>query len=307
MNTTTTLAAYATGLAVVFGAAVGVGNAVGPVGAAGSPDARSGMSGMQMTDGASGPAADEAAGLSVSRDGYTLLLEQAPTAAGPVQPLSFRVLGPDGEAVTRYDAGPSHLVVVRRDLGGAQHLHPAPDAAGRWSLPVTLPDAGTYTVVVDVRPADADDRVVLAADLTLPGTVRTTDLPAEQRTATVGGVIATLTGDLQAGASRPLTLTLLRDGRPVPDLQPFLGARGHLVALRRTDLAYLHTSAQDGEPAGTPGGVTFSVRAPSAGDYRVFVDVQVDGVVRTASFGVRAAAAPPTGAGVTGPDAGNGS
>lgn len=37
MNTPSRLAVFAVGLAIVFGAAVGVGNAVGPIGTAGVP------------------------------------------------------------------------------------------------------------------------------------------------------------------------------------------------------------------------------------------------------------------------------
>jgi hypothetical protein len=75
------------------------------------------------------------------------------------------------------------------------------------------------------------------------------------------------------------------------------------VALRDGDLAYLHV-----HPAGEPGDgttepgpdVTFYATAPSAGDYRLFLDFQHDGVVRTAEFTARAgepavgAAAAPT-------------
>src|SRR4029450_200133 len=38
-------------------------------------------------------------------------------------------------------------------------------------------------------------------------------------------------------------------GRPVTDLEPYMGARGHLVILRASDLAYLH-----GHPEGHAGG-----------------------------------------------------
>ena len=84
------------------------------------------------------------------------------------------------------------------------------------------------------------------------------------------------------------------------DLQPYLGAYGHLVALRQGDLAYLHV-----HPEGTPGdGVTpagpaveFVAEVPSAGTYRLFLDFQHGGVVRTAEFTVTTAgASAPTGA-----------
>ena len=86
-------------------------------------------------------------------------------------------------------------------------------------------------------------------------------------------------------------LSVDRGGEPVSDLQPYLAAYGHLVALRDGDLAYLHV-----HPAGEPGdgmtapgpGITFYATAPSAGDYRLYLDFQHGDVVRTAEFTVRA-------------------
>jgi hypothetical protein len=80
-----------------------------------------------------------------------------------------------------------------------------------------------------------------------------------------------------------------RDGAPVTDLQPYLAAYGHLVALRAGDLAYLHVHP-DGEPGDgrTPAGptVVFHTQVPSAGTYRLYFDFQHDGRVRTAEFTV---------------------
>ena len=92
-----------------------------------------------------------------------------------------------------------------------------------------------------------------------------------------------------------MTLSISRNGEPVTDLQPYLAAYGHLVALRDGDLAYLHV-----HPAGEPGDgttepgpdVTFYATAPSTGDYRLFLDFQHDGVVRTAEFTARAGEPP---------------
>ena len=80
-----------------------------------------------------------------------------------------------------------------------------------------------------------------------------------------------------------------RDGRPVTDLQPYLAAYGHLVALRQGDLAYLHVHP-DGEPGDgrtEPGpGIVFHTTAPSAGTYRLYLDFKHGDVVRTAAFTV---------------------
>jgi hypothetical protein len=74
--------------------------------------------------------------------------------------------------------------------------------------------------------------------------------------------------------------------------EPYLGAAGHLVALRDGDLAYLHVHPLDEVPAGP---VRFAVDVPSAGTYALFFDFQVDGEVHTARFVLDVAA--PTGSG----------
>jgi hypothetical protein len=93
-----------------------------------------------------------------------------------------------------------------------------------------------------------------------------------------------------------LTLSVSRDGRPVTNLQPYLGAYGHLVALRTSDLAYLHVHPM-GEPGDgtTPAGpeVDFHTTVPSNGNYRLFFDFKHDDVVRTAEFTVSVGSAEP--------------
>jgi hypothetical protein len=87
------------------------------------------------------------------------------------------------------------------------------------------------------------------------------------------------------GHEDDLTLTISRDGRPVTDLQPHLGAFGHLVALRDGDLAYLHVYPQE-DTAGPE--IRFTAEVPSAGRYRLFLDFRHAGRVRTATFDVTA-------------------
>jgi hypothetical protein len=113
------------------------------------------------------------------------------------------------------------------------------------------------------------------------------------RTATVDGYTVELTGDLVAGEHSMMKLRVTRDGRPVTDLQPYLGAYGHLVALRGGDLAYLHVHP-DGEPGDgkTESGpaVEFGAEVPSGGTYHLYLDFKHDGRVRTAQFQLDATA-----------------
>src|SRR4029453_2286223 len=100
-------------------------------------------------------------------------------------------------------------------------------------------------------------------------------LPAPARIAAVDDYTVTLDGDLTPGASSKLTLSVSKDGTPVTDLQSYLGAYGHLVALRDGDLAYLHVPPDgapgDGRTAAGPR-VTFYAEVPSAGAYRLYLD-----------------------------------
>lgn len=134
MNTPTKLGAFAVGLVAVFGGATAIGAAVGPVGPTepahhvSDTAAHGGSTKGQKVDdntmtmvGASSPG-----GLEVSKDGYTLDVAEE-LSAGSATSVSFRIVGPDNRAVTAYETAHDeelHLIAVRRDLAGYQHVHP---------------------------------------------------------------------------------------------------------------------------------------------------------------------------------------
>ncbi|MBG0813827.1 hypothetical protein [Planomonospora sp. ID82291] len=317
MNGATKVGAYVLGLAVVFGGAFGAGRLAGPVGetgrvAAGTPggaghagDAHAGPGTSGEAAGSTGPAVLPG-GLQVSAGGYTLVPRTDVVEPGEKTDFRFSVVGPDGRPVTRFAVEHEkelHFIVVRRDLTRFQHLHPVRGADGTWSVPLTLPEPGEYRAFADFAPAGAEG-MTLGMDLSAPGDHRPAPLGAPERTATVDGYTVTLAGDLVPGRSSALTLSVSRDGEPVTDLEPYLGAYGHLVALRDGDLAYLHVhpggEPGDGKTAAGPG-ITFHAEVPSVGAYRLFLDFRHAGKVRTAEFTAVTAGAPA----VTGDGAGD--
>lgn len=300
MRTAVKLGGYTIGLVAMFGAAMAIGNSVGPlastVAADAGPEAHSDGGHSAAGTAASEPGTDHLpGGLMVSQDGYTLTLAQRSVPSGNPVAVQFRILGPDGNPVTGYDTAHDkqlHLIVVRRDLSGFQHVHPILDAAGTWSVPLDLSAAGDYRLLADFTPTGHDRGLTLGADLAVPGPYDPRPLPAPALTAEVpGGYTVSLAGALMPGRSSELTLTVSRDGVPLTDLQPYLAAYGHLVALRAGDLAYLHVhpAGEPGDGVTSPGpGIRFYATAPTAGDYRLYLDFQHDAVVRTAEFTVRA-------------------
>jgi hypothetical protein len=118
-------------------------------------------------------------------------------------------------------------------------------------------------------------------DLTVAGPYEPNSIPAATRDSTVDGYTVTYEGTPQAGAVQPLVFRVSRSGEPVPDLERYLGAYGHLVALREGDLGYLHVHPEDRLFRGA---AKVWLTAPSPGRYRMFFEFQVGGKVHTATF-----------------------
>lgn len=294
MNTPTRLAGFGAVAAVVFGVALLGGRALGPVDVdEPTHDTHAGdATGGHAEHESAGPTTEIPGGLMTSQDGYTLALTDSRAEPGGAVPVSFTITGPDGAPVTSYDVQHEkllHLIAVRRDVSGFQHVHPILSGDGTWSTDLAL-TPGTWRLYADFKATGAE-ALTLGADLAVDGRFDAAPPAQENRTATVDDYEVTLEGDLSASADAKLTLGVSRDGKPVTDLQPYLGAYGHLVALRSGDLAYLHVHP-DGEPGdGTtePGPeVVFHAAVPSNGTYHLYLDFQHDGVVRTAAFTVTA-------------------
>jgi hypothetical protein len=271
------LAVFAAGLAVVFAVAAGVGAAVDPGRPASCTVAHAGMG-------------YEALGLSVTQGGTTIAPASFTATPGRPERLRFRVLDGDGEPVrTGYQVEAQrrlHLIVVRRDLTGYQHLHPVMAPDGTWSVPLTVAQPGPYRVFADFQ--RACEKHVLAADLLVPGRFAPQALPAPAATAGSDGYAVRLEHPaLRAGNEADLRFIVTRGGRPVEGIQRYLGARGHLVALRQGDLAYLHVHPETHAPSA--GAIPFAAEFLSAGSYRLFLQFRAGGVVHTAAFTVQVA------------------
>ncbi|MET9019709.1 hypothetical protein ABZV93_06990 [Actinopolymorpha sp. NPDC004070] len=232
-------------------------------------------------------------GLMVSEHGYTVQRVSPDPAVGRDGEFAFRIVDGHGRPITAFDKVHDkrlHLIVVRRDLALFRHVHPAMGADGVWRIRLPFTAAGTYRAFADFTPTGGE-ATTLGIDVPVAGGYEPRALPPVRSVARVDGYEVTLSGDPRAGKSSLLTLTVRRGGREVTDLQPYLGAYGHLVALRAGDLAYLHVHP-DGEPGDgkTTAGprVAFHTEVPSAGAYRLYLDFRHGGRVHTAEFTVRA-------------------
>lgn len=273
MNPAARLASFAAVLAVVFALAMlaGARADLGRVETKQEPG--HGMEAMGH-----GGGADPVRGLASSEHGLTLRPEATRAEPGRPFDLRFRVLGRDGGPVRRFDLEHTkrmHVILVRRDLSGFQHVHPRMAGDGTWSVPVTLPDPGGYRVYADF--SRGGEPRTMGFDLAVDGAVRSRPLPAQSTQARVDGLDVRLTAPhARAGHETELGFRVTRGGRPVP-IEDYLGAKGHLVALREGDLAFLHVHPDADR-------LRFMSEFATPGRYRLFLQFKTGRVVHTVAF-----------------------
>lgn len=286
LGTGAKLTVYGVIIAASFAAAAGLAAAIGPIDTSnGSHNGHQGAGDHNTSGGR-----PHVPGISLDADGFRIVPEATSLAADTATTYSFRIVDSNGDIVTDFDVTHErrlHLIVVSRNFIAYHHLHPTQDTDGVWTVDVPALPAGSYRVFADTRPTGADG-ITLGTDLAVGNgvvdTEATTEPAAGTTTVTIDGYQVQMTGTPAVGESM-LNFSVVRDGEPiVPD--PYLGASGHLVALRTGDMAFLHVHPLGDATADEPG-IRFAAEFPTPGTYRLFLDISVDGNVRTAAFTVK--------------------
>jgi hypothetical protein len=282
------IALFVVALVAVFGAAAALGSLVEPAETEGGTEETMSTHTAEMTGSHGEEAGHQPAGLGVAEGGYAVRCAPSQFERGETRELRFTIETAGGEPVTEFDElheRRMHLIVVRRDGTEFRHLHPEIDAAGTWSVPVRFGEAGVYRAFADFS-ADGEQHT-LAGDLFVSGgEFESRPFPAPQEADSTDGYEVHLeAGDLVAGEHSGLSFTVSEGGRPVEGLQPYLGAKGHLVALREGDLAFLHVHPEEGHEVAADE-IVFDATFPTAGRYRLYLQFKHEGAVRTVEFTV---------------------
>lgn len=294
MSAATRIAGFAVALAIVFAAAAVAGAKLDP--SVDETDDAHTEESEEMIGHSSNTstAATTLPGLATAEAGLRLAFERTEFAADRDTVLRFAIIDADGAPVRDYDVEHEremHLIVVRRDFTEFQHLHPRLGPDGVWEAPANLEKGGVYRAFADF--ATAGESLTLASDISVAGRFEPQPLPAPAPVADAGdGYEVSLdSAEPLGGGVTPLQFTVTRNGRELDAIEPYLGADGHLVALREHDLAFLHTHPE-GEPGG-PGPIEFGVEYPTEGSYRLYLQFKHRGEVHTAAFTQRVSAVAP--------------
>ena len=252
---------------------------------------------------------------------YRLEFRTEPNVVKPGQKIKllFRIFHPgSGESIKKFEVVHErqyHLFVISQDMEYFQHIHPQEQPDGTWSIDVTLPRAGYYKVLSDFMPSGGSSQFIARPLVTAgyAGDVAGDSahlLPDSVSTKTVDDLTATLAYDpptFSPGQYVHLNfrLTETGSGRPITDLQTYLGAFGHTLIMSEDMVDYVHSHPLDilakaDDDGGTPqfviapgtdleklrGGpdVTFEGLMPKPGRYRAWTQFRRNDKIYTFAF-----------------------
>lgn len=234
--------------------------------------------------------------------GYWLDARLEPRGVRPGQPATLRLVvrEPRTRTVVRQfetvHERPFHLFVVSEDLQEFSHVHPSAQPDGSLALPLELPRAGSYRLFADFLPVGGTPQMI--GKTVIVGTSALDARGPEARPLALEPTVKTAqgmrirmhyeSGALVAGDPSLLAFTLedAASGLPIDDLEPFLGAWGHMFIVGNdlSDAVHSHPTAPLSTPPGSK--IYFHQRFPKAGSYRLWAQFQRAGSVTTVAFTV---------------------
>lgn len=185
-----------------------------------------------------------------------------------------------------------HLLIASRDLSWFAHEHPEAQPDGTFTHTQIFPSGGEYRIYGDVAPKGAGSQI-LGTSLKVSGAVpKPIPLVPSATKNTVEGVTASFSAavsPIPVGRSTSLTfkLTDATSGQPITDLEPYLGAFGHLMIIHQDGQTVVHSHPAEDEAglaASRRGNVAFNARFPKPGIYKAWGQFQRGGKVITIPF-----------------------
>jgi hypothetical protein len=223
----------------------------------------------------------------------TLVVRTDPAEPAVGQPTTLRLMIHDANGMMVKDFAvvheqKVHLIIVRNGLDTFAHLHPEIDAAGTMTASYTFPTGGIYWLYADHQPVGGTEGTV-RAEINVKGAAPpapplTPDVPGKVRG---DGLVAQITVENAKGGMATIRFELTdAAGQPISDLQPYMGAMGHLVVLSSDGRQYVHSHPAEGASA-KPTVVAFQVHFPQGGIYKGWGQFRWKGAVNVVPFVMR--------------------
>jgi hypothetical protein len=178
-----------------------------------------------------------------------------------------------------------HLLIIDESLTDYQHIHPvAGIKAQDWTFRFTPKFGRTYRIWADATQTNGEREYVFA-DLTAGPEKAPAPSAKPVTTSEAGGLKFALSfsGPMKAGEGVMGSIAIVgaKSGAPFTQLQPIMGAFGHVVAFSRDWSSIEHVHPQGPEPksdAERSGPVIgFHMQPKNSGVMKIFVQIMADG------------------------------
>jgi len=197
-------------------------------------------------------AASDAATTGFGRPHANMAVHTAPGTAQAGQPITLTIDLSDGatglpidDLVPHHEAL-LHLVVVSADGAFYAHVHPPRVGPGRYAIALTPDRPGRFSAYAEIQRQDSGAQLIVR-DFDVGGAA--VGPPARFQglgSRSIDGLDVNVASSLappKAGRQATLTFSFSQGGRPVADLQPWLGMGGHLIARSADGAIFAHVHA----------------------------------------------------------------
>ncbi len=217
------------------------------------------------------------------------------TVVGTPVDLKMRVIDTKtGKSATKFDIAhekPFHLLIASKNLKQFMHEHPEMSPDGTWTYRATFPAGGEWWVYGDVAPEGKGSRV-LVAKIAVHGdeptqTMHVDNLGPSSQGGLTGRVEMPAPIEVGKMAEVIVKLTDQKSGQPASDIQPYLGAAGHLMIIHEDGQTMVHSHPAHGADADArvkEGEVRFNARFPKPGRYVAYSQFNRGGMIRTLGY-----------------------
>ncbi|NHN33314.1 hypothetical protein [Paenibacillus agricola] len=206
--------------------------------------------------------------------------------------ISIQIDDSKGAPVEKFDVNHEkqlHLILVSKDLSYFDHIHPEYMGKGLFEISTMFPKNGEYKLIADFIPTGSQQKtenhwVQVGNEKAALEPI----IPDTSLTKTVDNKEVTLQFDkLQAGKEVQMNFSF-KDSKtqaPITNLQPYLGAVGHVVIISSDVEHYIHNHPLEEKATGPD--AKFATFFPKSGVYKIWGQFQQNSQVIIVPFVVQ--------------------
>ncbi|WP_248930614.1 hypothetical protein [Paenibacillus hamazuiensis] len=209
--------------------------------------------------------------------------------AGENTELSIQITDKDGKAVGDFEVNHEkllHLIIVNKDLSFFNHIHPDFKGNGTFTINTSFPAGGEYKVFADFVPKGGAATTLSEWKKVEGKAAEPAAVKADTKLVkTVDGKEVELTlSSMKSKEDVTLTFNIndAQTKKGISNLEPYLGAVGHVVILSADAEQYIHVHPLDEKATGPK--AQFATSFPKSGTYKIWGQFQHQGKVLTVPY-----------------------